>query len=163
MPRDLGELGVMYSREEVRELRQGDQAKIQRLKARCWMLEEKISRLSSLQSDQMPTGNGTFLFIDQLGSRLLWQYKGFCSGFPEMLAVFNCFRCFEGKFWLLTWDFPRFLHLACCSHSVFPMQVPVSVSSVATPRQSPPDRMEAPLQELQELQELVVTSLPVPR
>ena len=57
MPRDLGELGLMYSSEEVRELRQGDQAKIQKLEADKKMLEEKISRLSSLQSDQMPAGN----------------------------------------------------------------------------------------------------------
>ena len=71
----------MYSREEVRELRQGDQAKIQRLKARCWMLEEKISRLSSLQSDQMPAGNRTFLFIDQFGIRMLCKYKGFSFEF----------------------------------------------------------------------------------
>ena len=95
MPRDLGELGLMYSREEVRELRQGDQAQIEKLEADKKLLEEKISRLSklappspdSLQSHQMPAGNGTFLFIDQLGSRLLWKYKGFSS-----------FRNFEGKF-----------------------------------------------------------------
>ena len=60
MPRDLGELGLMYSSEEVRELRQGDQAQIKKLKVDKKMLEEKISRLSkpgSLQSDQMPAGN----------------------------------------------------------------------------------------------------------
>ena len=65
MPRDLGDLGVMYSSEEVRELRQGDQAQIQKLEADKKMLEKKISRLSklalpspgSLQSDQMPAGN----------------------------------------------------------------------------------------------------------
>ena len=46
MPRDLGELGLMYSSEEVRELRQGDQAQIKKLKVDKKMLEEKISRLS---------------------------------------------------------------------------------------------------------------------
>ena len=65
MPRDFGELGVIYSSEEVRELRQGDQAQIKKLEADKKMLEEKISRLSklappsldSLQSHQMPPGN----------------------------------------------------------------------------------------------------------
>ena len=72
MPRDLGELGLMYSKEEVRELRQGYKARIQKLKADKEMLEEKISRLSKLTPPhQMPAGNRTFLCIDQLGSRLL--------------------------------------------------------------------------------------------
>ena len=81
MPRDLGELGLMYSSEEVRELRQGDQAQIQKLEADKKMLEEKISRLSKLTPPhQMPAGNRTFLFIDQLGT------------------IVDCFRSFEGKF-----------------------------------------------------------------
>ena len=47
MPWDLRELGVMYSSEEVMELRQEDQAKIQKLEAYKKMLEEKISKLPS--------------------------------------------------------------------------------------------------------------------
>ena len=46
MPWDLGELGVMYSSEEVMELRQEDQAKIQKLETYKKMLEEKISKLA---------------------------------------------------------------------------------------------------------------------
>ena len=82
MPRDLGELGLMYSREEVMELRQQDQAQIEKLEADKEMLEEKISRLSKLvPPHQMPAGNRTFLCIDQIGSRLLWKYKGFSFEF----------------------------------------------------------------------------------
>ena len=74
MPRDLGELGLMYSSEEVRELRQQDQAKIQKLEADKKMLEEKISRLSKLvPPHQIPAGKRTFLFNDQLSIRLLFH------------------------------------------------------------------------------------------
>ena len=74
MPRDLGELGLMYSSEEVMELRQGDQAQIKKLKVDKKMLEEKISELSRLaqpfvaklfpgslhlQSPELPAGNNS--------------------------------------------------------------------------------------------------------
>ena len=68
MPRNLGELGEMFSHEEVRELRQGDQTEIQKLRHDKKMLEEKIFRLKKLsqpflsemfnvQSEQIPPGN----------------------------------------------------------------------------------------------------------
>ena len=68
MPRNLGELGEMFSSEEVRELRQGDQAEIQNLRHEKKILEEKIfrrkklsqpflSEMFNVQSDQIPPGN----------------------------------------------------------------------------------------------------------
>ena len=48
MPRNLGELGEMFSKDEVEELRQDDQTEIKKLKADKKRLEEKISRLTRL-------------------------------------------------------------------------------------------------------------------
>ena len=64
MPRNLGELGEMFSKKEVEELRQDDQAKIKKLKVDKKMLEEKISRLTRLSKpflaeffpNQIPAG-----------------------------------------------------------------------------------------------------------
>ena len=64
----------MFSSEEVRELRQGDQTEIQKLRHDKKMLEEKILRLKKLseplmaelfnvQSDQIPPGNCSVLSI----------------------------------------------------------------------------------------------------
>ena len=59
----------MFSREEVRELRQGDRTEIQKLRTEKKVLEEKISslkklsepllaELSNVQSDQIPPPPG---------------------------------------------------------------------------------------------------------
>ena len=53
MPRNLGELGEMFSSEEVRELRQEDQTEIQKLRHDKKMLEEKILRLKKLSEPFM--------------------------------------------------------------------------------------------------------------
>ena len=53
MPRNLGELGEMFSSEEVRELRQGDRTEIQKLRTEKKMLEEKISSLKKLSEPLM--------------------------------------------------------------------------------------------------------------
>ena len=66
MPRDLGELGEMFSSEEVRELRQGDHQEIKKLKADKKSLEDKIARLARLSqplleelSEEIPAGNNS--------------------------------------------------------------------------------------------------------
>ena len=63
MPRNLGELGEMFSREEVEDLRHDDQAKIKKLKADNKMLEEKISKLSRLSQPLLAE-----LFPDQIAA-----------------------------------------------------------------------------------------------
>ena len=92
MPINLGDLGVMYSSKEVKELRKQDQAEIKKLKADMKMLEEKISRPhlakfspGSLQSDQIPAGNLTFLFISQLSMAVdcYGNMRDFVGGFEK--------------------------------------------------------------------------------
>ena len=66
MPRDLGELGEMFSSEEVGELRRGDRQEIKKLKADKKSLEDKIAKLARLSqplleelSEQIPAGNNS--------------------------------------------------------------------------------------------------------
>ena len=100
---NLGELGEMYSSEEVRELRQWDRAEIEKLKVDKKMLEEKISELSRLaqpfvaklfpgslhlQSPELPAGNNSagHFGMDLPGLWLFYNFSYYIYIVPAWLV-----------------------------------------------------------------------------